>query len=401
MVVGLILVSGLLAVLGVLHWWPDGGLVHQAEGSVAVVAGGITVVHAELGPVRSICVEAGGAASGASASCGVTAARVLDGAHAGRTVAVGLQPNVVRTGLRQGDRVLLLDLTGAAGAGGGGFEFYRADRGSSMLWLAVLFVIVVVLVAWRRGIMALLSLGFAGLVVVGYLIPALLSGRPPVPVTLAASVLILIVMLFATHGVSLRTSVALVGAILGLGLSAGFAWFGVVGARLAGRGDDSAELLASTVHRVDVQQLVVASVILAGLGTLNDVTVTQTSALWELRDASPTMPRTELFRRAMRIGRDHVASTVYTLVFAYLGTALVLIVAVQLYRGTPADFLTAEDVAEEVVRTLVGGVALVLAMPITTGIAALVAARGSGTGSPAAPAGPLSRFARRAPGPVR
>ena len=87
---------------------------------------------------------------------------------------------------------------------------------------------------------------------------------------------------------------------------------------------------------------------------------------------SPAMGRATLFRRAMRIGRDHVASTVYTLVFAYLGTSLVLLVAVQLYGGTPYDFATAENVAEEIVRALVGGIALVLAMPVTTAIAVLV-----------------------------
>ncbi|MGT2426491.1 YibE/F family protein [Amnibacterium kyonggiense] len=186
--------------------------------------------------------------------------------------------------------------------------------------------------------------------------------------------LILIVMLFATHGVSMRTAVAVVGALLGIGLSTAFAWFGVIGSRLAGLGDDSASLLTFNVPWISVQQLVVASVILAGVGTLNDVTITQVSALWELREASPSLDRRRLFARAMRIGRDHVASTVYTLVFAYLGTALLLLVAVQLYGGAPADLLTSEDVAEEIVRTLVGGIALVLAMPVTTAIGALVVA---------------------------
>ena len=279
--------------------------------------------------------------------------------------------------MRAGDHVLLLDTAGVSGGkGDDDFAFYRDDRGGSLLWLAILFAVGVVLVAWRRGLMALVSLAVAGVVVIGYLLPALLSGRPPVPVTLASSVLILIVMLFATHGLSMRTAVAVVGALIGLGLSTAFAWFGVIGSRLAGIGDESAELLTSSVSWISVQQLVVASVILAGIGTLNDVTITQVSALWELREASSTLSRLQLFRSAMRIGRDHVASTVYTLVFAYLGTALVLLVAVQLYGGAPANLLTAENVAEEIVRTLVGGIALVLAMPITTAIGALHRHRG-------------------------
>ena len=363
-VLALIAACGLAAVLGVLHWWPDGRQVQQVQGRLPVVAGGVAVVPAELVRVRAAC-----SGDGDGGGCGDSAARLLQGDRAGRTVAVPLTPDVIATGLRARDRVLLFDLSRT----GGGYAFSRADRGAPLLWLAVLFAIVVVLVVRLRGAMALLSLAFAAAVVVAFLVPALLTGRPPVPVTVAAAVLILIVILYATHGPSLRTSVALLGALTGVGLSVGFAWLGVLSTRLGGLGDDAAALLEQHAGRVDVQQLVIASVVIAGLGTLNDITVTQASAVWELRGASPGMSGRELFRRAMRIGRDHVASSVYTLVFAYLGTALVLIVAVQLYRGSLVDFTTAEDVALEVVRTLVGGLALVLAMPVTTAIAVAVA----------------------------
>jgi uncharacterized membrane protein len=118
--------------------------------------------------------------------------------------------------------------------------------------------------------------------------------------------------------------------------------------------------------------VLVASVVIAGLGALNDVTITQASAVWELRAAAPAMRRGELFRSAMRIGRDHVASTIYTLAFAYVGTALALLLAVQLYDRPLLDLLGTEEIAEEVVRSLTGGIGLVLAMPITTVLAALV-----------------------------
>lgn len=374
LVLALIAICGVSALLGVVQWWPDGARVDHLRGLVPVVETGVEEVHGEFIEVQPICTSPGENTS----LCGHSEVRIIDGRAAGKTESIDLTPDIIGTGLSPGDRVLVLDTSGVTGGKGADFQFYRADRGGSLLWLAVLFAILVVLVAWRRGIMALVSLGFAALVVIGFLLPALLSGRPPIPVTLSASILILILMLYATHGLSIRTSVALLGALLGVGLSSVFAWFGIIGSRLAGVGDESAGLLTFNVPWVSVQQLVVASVILAGLGTLNDVTITQVSALWELREASPTMTRRTLFRRAMRIGRDHVASTVYTLVFAYLGTSLVLLVAVQLYGGTPYDFATAENVAEEIVRALVGGIALVLAMPITTGIAILVVGASSG-----------------------
>lgn len=374
-VLALIAVCGAAAVLGVLRWWPDADRVDSVRALVPFAVSGTKVVHGELLSVNLAC---SGSESDAGI-CGDSAVHVLDGPSAGTTQNISLNADAISTGLRPGDRVLLLDSSGVKGKDSQlPLSFYRADRGSSMVWFAVLFGVAVVVVAWRRGLMALVSLAFAAVAVVGFLIPALLSGEPAVPVALAASTLILIVMLYITHGFSMRTSVALAGALIGVGLSTLFAWIGVIGWRLGGLGDESGELLSMNVPWVDVQHLVVASVILAGLGTLNDVTVTQASALWELRAASPTMSRWELFWRAMRIGRDHVASTVYTLVFAYLGTALVLIVAVQLYGGTARDFLTAEDVAQEIARALVGGLALVLAMPVTTAIGALVVADAAG-----------------------
>ena len=369
-VLGVIALCGVAAVLGVLRWWPDGQRIDSVRGEVPFAVSGAKVVHGDMLTVELACSGDDSTAS----VCGDSSVHVLDGPNAGRTMKIGLTPDIIATGIEPGDRVLLLDSTDVKGSSKLPLAFYRADRGSSMLWFAILFAVAVVLVAWRRGFMALVSLAFAGVAVIGFLLPALLSGQPAVPATLAASVLILIVMLYLTHGFSMRTSVALTGALVGVGLSTLFAWLAVTGWRLADVGDEQAGLLLANAPWVNVQHLVVASVILAGLGTLNDVTVTQASALWELRDASPGMTRWELFWRAMRIGRDHVASTVYTLVFAYLGTALVLIVAVQLFGGTAGDFLTAEDVAEEIVRALVGGLALVLAMPITTAIGALVVA---------------------------
>lgn len=378
--IAVVAASGLAAVIAIAAWWPDAERVDAVRGVVPFAVEGVEVVRGELVEVRTACT--GG--SEAAGDCGESTVRIIDGPNAGAVAPLPLGREITDTGLRPGDRILVFDQTGLLDSPTPSFAFYRADRGGSLLWLAVVFAVVVVAVARLRGLMALVSLGFAGVVVVGYLVPALLSGQPAVAVTVAASTLILIVMLYATHGLSMRTTVALVGALIGVALSTGFATLAVQGSRLGGFGNDAAGILAFNVTWVDVQQIVVASVVLAGLGTLNDVTITQVSAIWELRAASPAASRWDLYRHAMRIGRDHVASTVYTLVFAYLGTALVLIVAVQLLASTAFDFVTAEDVALEIVRALVGGIALVLAMPITTAIGVLVA-----TGS--APAEDASR----------
>ncbi len=394
-IVTTVILATLAALFGVVHWWPNEENLDSVSGLIPLAVDGMEIVHGELVRVQPACTGT----EEDETSCGDSSVRILDGTNAGRVLPVSLAVNVVDTGLQSGDTVLLWDSSGTDNlntstdsstddstltASTSPVTFYGYDRGSAMIWLAILFALAVILVAWRRGLMALISLGFAGVVVVFFLLPSLVSGQPAIPVTLAASTLILVVILYLTHGFSMRTSVALVGALIGLALSTGISWLSVIGTRIGGLGEEAAGLLSFNVSWVSVQHLVIASVILAGIGTLNDVTVTQASALWELRAASPQLTRWELFRSGMRIGRDHVASTVYTLLFAYLGTALVLLVAVQLYGSTFENFITADDVAEEVVRALAGGIALALAMPVTTAIGSvIVAERGHDEYTPA------------------
>ena len=220
--------------------------------------------------------------------------------------------------------------------------------------------------------MALIGLGVAGAVVGVFVIPALLTGQPAVPVALVASAVIMYVVLYTTHGLSLRTSAALAGTLTGMALTAGIGWWSVSSAHLTGVVDDGGRILSTFADDISLQELLVAAVIIAGLGVLNDVTITQASVVWELRGASPTMSRSRLFASAMRIGRDHIASTIYTIVFAYAGTALTLLLAVSLYDRSWLDLLGTEEIAEELVRSFASSIGLVLAVPATTAIAVAV-----------------------------
>jgi uncharacterized membrane protein len=193
-----------------------------------------------------------------------------------------------------------------------------------------------------------------------------------VPVAIVAAAAIMFVVLYTTHGFSMRTSVALGGTLAGVGLTALAAWYAVGEADLTGVIDEAGGTLVSQVPALDLRQVLIASVVIAGLGALNDVTITQASAAWELRAAAPELGRAQLFGSAMRIGRDHVASTIYTLAFAYVGSALVLLLVVQLYDRPFLDLLGTEQIATELLRSMAGGIGLVLAMPITTALAAAV-----------------------------
>ncbi|MDQ1105461.1 YibE/F family protein [Nocardioides zeae] len=138
--------------------------------------------------------------------------------------------------------------------------------------------------------------------------------------------------------------------------------------------DENGEFLQLYADQLNFKALLSAGIIIAGLGVLNDVTITQASSVWELRSAAPEMTRREIFSRGMRIGRDHIASTIYTIVFAYAGTALGVLLLLSLYDRPIADVLSSDMLSEEVVRTLASAIGLVASVPITTAIAAATVA---------------------------
>jgi uncharacterized membrane protein len=181
------------------------------------------------------------------------------------------------------------------------------------------------------------------------------------------------VVLYLAHGLSTRTSTALAGTLLGLLITAGVGVLAVHEARLTGLSSDENALLSSVSGQINLHGLVTCGLIVAGLGVLNDVTITQSSAVWELRAAAPDLGPAALFTSAMRIGRDHIASSVYTIVFAYAGAALPVLMLLEIYRRPIGDVLASEDIAEEIVRTLSSAIGLVLAMPLTTAIAVVCA----------------------------
>lgn len=250
-------------------------------------------------------------------------------------------------------------------------------RGPPMLLLAGVMAALVLAVARLRGLAALVGLGlsFGGLA--WFTLPALLAGEPAGAVAVVSASAIMFVVLYLVHGPSARTSTALVGTLVGILLTAGIGAWATGASHLTGLSGESSLDLLSLAPEMSLSGVLLCGLVLASLGVLNDVTITQASAVWELRASSPTATRREVFARGMRIGRDHIASTVYTVAFAYVGAALPLVLLVAMADRAVLDVLAAGEVAEEVVRTLVGSIGLVLAIPVTTALGALVAGPGS------------------------
>ena len=251
------------------------------------------------------------------------------------------------------------------------YAFYDYERSWSLIGLAAVFAIVVVAVARWRGLRALIGIVVAFVVLVVFLLPALRDGASAVPVSLVASAIILYAVIYLAHGVSLRTSAALLGTLTSLLLAAVLSWAAIELTHLTGLSQEDNNAVAAYLGNVSITGLLLAGFIIGSLGVLNDVTITQASAVFELAEHGGS--RRSIFVGAMRVGRDHIASTVYTLVLAYAGSALPLLLLFSVANRSLGDVLTSENVAIEIARSAVGGIALALSVPLTTAIAAVLA----------------------------
>jgi uncharacterized membrane protein len=266
------------------------------------------------------------------------------------------------------------------------YQLLDEQRGGALLLLTAVFALAVVALGRWRGALALVGLGVSVVVLVGWLVPALLAGRPPLLTAVVGASAVMLVVLFLAHGPSLRTATATAGTAIALALTLGLAAAFVELASLSGLTSDDAVYVSVTFEGVDVRGLLLAGIVIGALGILDDVTVTQVSTVWELRAANATLPTREVFAAALRVGRDHIASTVNTLLLAYAGASLPLLVIFSTSGEGLVDTLTGSVVGQEVVRTLVGSIGLVAAVPVTTALAALMCPPASPAPDPAADA---------------
>ncbi len=247
-------------------------------------------------------------------------------------------------------------------------------RTRPLLWLLTAFVVAIALISQWKGVRALFSMAFSLYVIIGYIIPHILVGEDPVRVSIIGSAILLAVTLYLTYGWTWKSHAAVASMILVLMLTGALAWLFVVFARLTGTGDENAMFLMQMLDTpLDLRGLLLGGMIIGALGVLDDLVMTQASATFELHDANPEMGLRALTASAIRIGQDHVAATVNTLVLAYAGASLPMLLLFSLGRGNLGYLVNISFVAEEVVRTLVGSLGLIAAVPLTTVIAAGIA----------------------------
>ena len=289
----------------------------------------------------------------------------------------------LETAIGDGDKVLVI--VDRLGDGSVVVSFFDFERGTPMSLLLLVFVAVIVAFGGWRGVGALAGLVVSLLVIGFFTLPALLAGSNNVAVALVTASVIAFVALFLAHGFDVSTAVALISTLAALVVTGVLALVFVWSSNLTGFADESVGYLDVLGVSIDPRGLLLAGILIGSLGVLDDVTVTQVSAVLELKRAAPHAGVTELYQRGVRIGRDHISSTVNTLFLAYAGAALPLLLLFRQAGQSFGSVATREIVAVEVIRALVGSIGLVSAVPISTYLAArIVTIDGDGARPPEA-----------------
>lgn len=355
-----------LIAIGAVRYWPDGSPAQPLE-VPDLVRGTVVALSACEEPADPTADPDQPDLSGQA--CAIATLREDEGPDTGDEVeaSVTLGPNT--PDLAAGTSVLLAPLDDPEQA----YALADVDRTAPLLGLSALFATAVVLLARWKGVLALVGLAASILILAVFVLPSLLAGNPPVAVAAVGAGAIAVVSTGLAHGFSARTGVALIGTLVALVITTLLGDLATRALNFTGvASEDAAYLSGVSGGTLDLRGLLLAGLVIGALGVLDDVTVTQSATVWEVFGAHRAISLRALWRSGMRVGKDHVAAVVNTLVLAYVGAALPLFLLITMSTAPAVQSLSNEVIAAEVVRSMVGGLGIVASVPITTGLAAML-----------------------------
>lgn len=367
----LVLFPVALLIGGAMFWlWPAHASRGPADDQLRA-AGHVATIAVEACPTLSPD-DPGYTAPSPGQVCGIAQVTLTAGPDKGKTLPVRLPVGPGVPQVHDGDDVVMTYFADSFGALG--YEIVDHQRGGQLWALAVALALAVIAFGRLRGLAAIAGLAVTFAILLWFIVPAILAGRPPLLVAIVGSAAIMFIVLYLTHGLRRSTSVAVAGTLASLTLTAILAAVSVAATHLSGLGGEDAFTVGLTTN-INMQGLLLAGIVIGALGVLDDVTVTQAVTVDELAAANPAYGWRDLYRAATRVGRAHIASVVNTIILAYAGASLPLLLLIATSNEPTGRILTNQALAEELVRSMVGTIGLIAAVPITTALAAATAVR--------------------------
>lgn len=275
--------------------------------------------------------------------------------------------------VKAGDEVVISKITNFAGNP----QYLITDRYRipQVVFLLVIFFFLVVYFGRLRGFTSFLGLIASLFILIKFVVPQIFAGNDPLLVSFLGALSIAVISLYLAHGFNKRTTIALVSTVITLFLSIFIAQFFVFLAKLTGLGNEDAYYLQQSITQgsfINAKGLLLGGIIIGALGVLDDITIGQAASIEELSKANSDFKFHDLYKRGLSIGREHIASLVNTLVLAYAGASFPIFFLFLMLKDVQPIWVTVnnEFLMEEIVRTLVGSTTIVLAVPLTTLLAA-------------------------------
>ena len=300
--------------------------------------------------------------------CDRALVNITSGEDEGRMTQLVTYGNAGDPQLKPGDKIVLSKASDPSGAVSYAFADYQRT-GSLALWAVIVAVVIIAFAAWH-GVRALIGLALSLGVIFAFLVPALIDAHNPLWSALVACSAIILLAVPLVHGINWKSASAVGGSLSALILAAALAWAAIDSSQLQGYSSEDNLKLLLYMPNVSIVGVLLCGFVVGALGSLADVAVAQASTITELHGADPDARPTQLFLSAMKVGRDHIASVVYTLILTYTGAALPLLMLITAAERPAGQILSSDLVATELLRSGVGAMALTLAVPITTAIAA-------------------------------
>jgi uncharacterized membrane protein len=350
--------------LAAMIWlWPSEGVaVPGQSGSAEQISGEVTAVQAEK------CSEP---LTDDVNGCGTARVRVTDSAVKDQEIETLLPNGPGAPEIAEGDQVVMIQTTSPDGKA---YSIVDHQRSRQLWILAGAFALAVIAFGRWQGIAALAGLAVTFALLLIFVVPAILAGEPPLMVAIVGSSAIALTVLYLTHGLALSTTVAVVGTLASLTLTGLLSAAAVTALHLTGITDDISTSVG-TAHGVNMEGLLLAGIVIGSLGVLDDVTVTQGATVTELAHANPAYGFGQLYRAGSRVGRSHIASVINTIILAYAGSSLPLLILIVANNDSLGGVVTDQIIAQEVVRSIVATLGLIAAVPMTTALAAFTSSR--------------------------
>ncbi|GAA4449958.1 YibE/F family protein [Phytohabitans houttuyneae] len=361
--------------------WPRGDVGGDQAAGEAQVTGDVVAVA--ITPCPELPDSPQVVPRGGPQECGTVTIKLTSGPDKGQQIETDKPRGPGSPEVGEGDHLTLIHTEGTAS--GVAYQILDHQRGNGLWVLVVAFALAVVAFGRLRGLAALGGLAITFGVLLFFIVPAILDGRSPLLVAVVGSTAIMLSVLYLTHGFTVPTTVAVLGTLASLTLTGLLAAAATAALHLTGVGTEETNFLTIAYSDVNMQGLLLAGILIGSLGVLDDVAVTQAVTVSELAHANPALSATRLYRAAARVGRAHITSVINTLVLAYAGASLPLLILLAAGNARLGESLTSQMLSQEIVRSVVGTMGLIAAVPITTALAAFAATR-KPKSKPAAPA---------------